>query len=149
MGSGSHGDVEKTALRVDTDDGLAKDGKTPETAKDPKARPEREAEFKDYLRIFSYAAKWDILLMVGAALASIGAGVTMPLMNIVFGKLVANFNNYFGANAQTEEEFNAQVNRQSLYMFALFIARFGLNYINKVRTSLGPSLHPQRCLLLT
>ena len=38
------------------------------------ARPEREAEFKDYLRIFSYATKWDYVLMVAAALASLGAG---------------------------------------------------------------------------
>ena len=38
------------------------------------ARAEREAEFKDYLRIFSYATRWDYLLMVAAALASLGAG---------------------------------------------------------------------------
>lgn len=55
-----------------------------------KARPEREAGFKDYLRIFSYATKWDILMMVAGGLASIGGGVTLPLMNVVFGKLVGS-----------------------------------------------------------
>ncbi len=97
--------------------------------------PEREPGFKDFLRIFSYATKWDILLMLGAAFASIGAGVTMPLMNVVFGNLVGNFNAYGGAaktQAQAQADFDALVNRQSLYMLALFIARFGLNYINKV-----------------
>ncbi|TLS25983.1 hypothetical protein PpBr36_07704 [Pyricularia pennisetigena] len=38
------------------------------------ARPEREASFKDYLRVFSYAKKFDYALMVAAAIASIGAG---------------------------------------------------------------------------
>ncbi len=42
------------------------------------ARPEREPKFKDYLRIFSYARKWDYVLMVGAAFASIGAGTVSP-----------------------------------------------------------------------
>lgn len=39
------------------------------------ARPEREATLKDYIRIFSYATKWDLPIMVAAAVASIGAGV--------------------------------------------------------------------------
>jgi hypothetical protein len=46
----------------------------------PPARAEREASFKDFIRVFSYANKWDVLMMVGAAVASIGAGITMPLM---------------------------------------------------------------------
>lgn len=40
-----------------------------------KVRPEREAGFKDYIRIFSYAKKWDYFLMAVAAVASIGAGI--------------------------------------------------------------------------
>lgn len=103
-----------------------------EAKKRAKYRPEREPSFKDYLRIFSYAKPWDFLLMVTAAFASIGAGITMPLMNVVFGKLVGNFNQYFTPGAQSADEFQAQLDRQALYMFALFIARFGLNYINKV-----------------
>ena len=94
------------------------------------AAPEREPTFKDYLRIFSYATKWDMVLMVGAALASIGAGVTMPLMNVVFGRLVGSFNT---VATQTQSSFTSNLNRQALYIFALFLARFGLNYINKVR----------------
>ncbi len=39
------------------------------------ARPEREATIKDYVRVFTYANKWDYPFMVAAALASIGAGV--------------------------------------------------------------------------
>lgn len=36
-------------------------------------------------RIFTYAKKWDFPLMVVGALAAIGTGVTMPLMNVIFG----------------------------------------------------------------
>ncbi|KAH6634310.1 P-loop containing nucleoside triphosphate hydrolase protein [Chaetomium sp. MPI-SDFR-AT-0129] len=101
------------------------------SAKDPKARPEREATPSDYFRVFTYATKWDFLMMVAAALASIGAGTTLPLMNVVFGGLVGNFTNFSTPNAQQASEFSSEVNRLSLYIFALFIARFGLNYINK------------------
>ncbi|KAL2022705.1 hypothetical protein VTK56DRAFT_4786 [Thermocarpiscus australiensis] len=107
----------------------AGDGHGP--AKEVQARPEREAGPADYFRVFTYATKWDFVLMAAAMIASTGAGVTLPLMNILFGRLVGDFNNYFTPNAQTADQFTSQVNRMSLYMFALFIARFGLNYINK------------------
>ncbi len=139
-----------------TDDGKAKDaGDASDTKdpKDPKARPEREAAATDYFRVFTYANKWDFVLMAAAALASIGAGTTMPLMNIVFGRLVGNFNSYFTPSAQSADEFKAQINRMALYMFALFIARFGLNYINKfcfrligIRMSAAIRLHYLRSL---
>jgi ATP-binding cassette, subfamily B (MDR/TAP), member 1 len=43
--------------------------------KDPKAQPERESTFKDYLRVFSYATRFDFALMAAAAMACIGDGV--------------------------------------------------------------------------
>ena len=53
-----------------------KDGSTPAKMAPALANgpPEREATAKDYIRIFSYAKKWDYLLLVAAAIASIGAG---------------------------------------------------------------------------
>lgn len=42
------------------------------------AQPEREAGWGDYFRVFTYAKKWDFALMVGAAVASIAAGVVSP-----------------------------------------------------------------------
>lgn len=116
-------------------------------------RPEREAKPSDYFRVFTYATKWDIVLMVAAGLASIGGGITMPLMNILFGRLISDFNNYATPNAQAPDEFMAQVSQMALYMFALFIARFGFNYINKfcfrligIRMSAAVRLHYLRAL---
>ena len=53
-----------------------KDGDAPK--EEDKSRPERVSGFKDYLRVFSYATKFDIALLVAATIASIGAGVVRP-----------------------------------------------------------------------
>ncbi|KAK8088345.1 ABC transporter [Apiospora hydei] len=121
---------------------------------DAKLKPEREAKFKDYIRIFTYARKWDFPLMVLGALAAIGTGVTMPLMNVIFGRLVGSFNSYFTPGAaQSQSEFEKIVNKQALYIFGLFIARWGLHYISKfsvrmigIRMSAAIRLHYLRCL---
>ncbi|OAP58471.1 hypothetical protein AYL99_07561 [Fonsecaea erecta] len=55
----------------------------------------------------------------------------LPLMNIVFGALVKDFNGYFLPNATvTEGQFKATVNQNSLYLVYLFIGRFVLTYIS-------------------
>ncbi|KAK1834836.1 P-loop containing nucleoside triphosphate hydrolase protein [Podospora conica] len=97
----------------------------------PSGPPEREANIKDYIRVFTYATKWDYVLILGATFASIGAGVTLPLMNIVFGRLVNDFNDFGGPNPQSPEKFKKSINRLALLMFAIFVARFTFNYISK------------------
>ncbi|PNY28035.1 Multidrug resistance protein 1B, partial [Tolypocladium capitatum] len=96
-----------------------------------KPRPQRTASFRDYLRVFSYATKWDFLAYAAGVPASVGAGITLPLSNIVFGKLVGNFTDMPQTEAQ-RDEFRTNLSRLSLYMFALFLARLVLNYINKL-----------------
>ncbi|KAI0146805.1 P-loop containing nucleoside triphosphate hydrolase protein [Pestalotiopsis sp. NC0098] len=98
-----------------------------------KLRPEREAKLSDYYRIFSYAKTWDYPLMALAGFASVAAGVTMPLMNVVFGALTTNFVSYFNTTGSgvSQAEFEAALNRNALYIFALFIAKFGLTYMTK------------------
>lgn len=49
-------------------------GETPKQA----APNERQAVWGDYFRVFTYAKRWDFFLMVGAALASLVAGVVSP-----------------------------------------------------------------------
>ncbi|KAK1988720.1 P-loop containing nucleoside triphosphate hydrolase protein [Colletotrichum cereale] len=97
-----------------------------------KIRPERQPNVKDYLRVFTYATKWDIFAYFAAGLASIAAGTTLPLMNIVFGQLVDQVNGFGVENGTTSaDDFRKIADRQALYLFALFIARFALNYVNK------------------
>jgi ATP-binding cassette, subfamily B (MDR/TAP), member 1 len=78
----------------------------------------------------------------------------MPLMNVIFGRLVNGFNNYFTPGAEpTQAEFRHLLNRQSLYIFILFLARFSLNYVSKfsfrligIRMSAKIRLDYLRCL---
>lgn len=158
MGSSLPSEPEKTTQLTHDAVETASLSNTPKVvaAAQKQQQPEREATLKDYLRVFTYATKWDFLLMAGAAVASIGAGVTMPLMNVVFGRLIGSFNSYAGpgdSDAETQAAFNRLLNRQALYMFALFIARFGLNYVNKfcfrligIRMSAAIRLHYLRSL---
>ncbi|KAK1997115.1 P-loop containing nucleoside triphosphate hydrolase protein [Colletotrichum falcatum] len=112
-------------------------------------RPEREPSLKDYFRIFSYATKWDIVVYLFASVASIGAGTTLPLMNIVFGSLAGQFTTYFMSPPRmTRPEFEDLLDQLALYILILFLCRFVLNCVNKfcfrmigVRLSSAVRLH--------
>lgn len=126
-----------------------------EQAADAKPRPQREPNFKDYIRVFTYGTKMDMVVYVVASLASIGAGTTLPLMNVIFGQLVGQFTGYFApVPTTTRAEFERLLDRQALYIMALFLGRFFLNYINKfcfrmigIRLSSAVRLHYLRCLM--
>jgi len=140
-----------TDEKAKQDDKPKDDEKGTDDAK-AKGRPEREATFKDYLRVFTYATKWDYVLMAGAGIASIGAGITLPLMNVLFGRLIGDFSS-FGSRGGSASSFAENNDRLALYMFGLFIARFGFNYINKfcfrligIRISAAIRLHYLRSL---
>ncbi|CAD0111733.1 unnamed protein product [Aureobasidium uvarum] len=114
----------------------------------------RTPKISDYLRVFSYATKWDFLVYTIASVASVGAGITLPLMNVVFGQLAGQFTDYYSAStALTRDDFDRILNRQALYIMALFMGRWGLNAINKycfrmigIRLSSAIRLHYLRSL---
>ncbi|KAK1598320.1 ABC transporter [Colletotrichum navitas] len=94
--------------------------------------PVRKPKLTDYLRVFTYATKWDFCVYVIASVASVAAGVTLPLMNIIFGQLVGQFSSYFSEDATiSRAQFDSILNRQALYIMALFVGRWALNAINK------------------
>jgi ATP-binding cassette subfamily B (MDR/TAP) protein 1 len=70
------------------------------------SKAENKVSFWDYARIFSYSTTGDSFLMIAAGISSIGAGVTLPLMNLIFSQFVGNFNDYFmpGTNV-TKDQF--------------------------------------------
>ncbi|KAI1431016.1 P-loop containing nucleoside triphosphate hydrolase protein [Xylaria sp. CBS 124048] len=121
---------------------------------DAKLRPEREAGFGDFLRVFGYARGWDLPLLVLAGVVAAGSGVIFPLTNIIFGRLVNQFTGYFlDPPTLTRSQFQADLNRNSLYFFLLFLGKFFLSYLNKfayrmigIRMSAAVRLHYLRCL---
>ncbi|KAI0593393.1 P-loop containing nucleoside triphosphate hydrolase protein [Biscogniauxia sp. FL1348] len=123
-------------------------------AQDAQLRAEREAGMGDYIRIFKYAKFWDSLLMAAAAMAALASGVTLPLMNVVFGALVGAFTGYFNEPpTTTEAQFRRALDRNALYIFLLFLGKFILTYISKfahrmigIRMSAAIRLDYLRCL---
>jgi ATP-binding cassette, subfamily B (MDR/TAP), member 1 len=120
-------------------------------------RPERTPTFADYLRLFRYATTWDFCVYAVASVASLGSGVTLPLMNIIFGQLVGQFTGFVSPGssqaAMSTAEFHRLLDRQALYIMALFLGRWALNSINKfcfrmigIRISSAVRLHYLRAL---
>ncbi|TQV90319.1 multidrug resistance protein 1 [Cordyceps javanica] len=90
-------------------------------------RPQREANFNDYL----YATTWDFVAYALGSLASIGAGITLPLLNVVFGRFTSQFTDFAGSGTLSADSFKSTLQKLSLYMLGLFLGRLLLNYINK------------------
>ncbi|KAF1913018.1 P-loop containing nucleoside triphosphate hydrolase protein [Ampelomyces quisqualis] len=92
-----------------------------------------DSNMKNYFRVFTYGTKFDFFLILLCCLTSIGSGITMPLMNIVFGQLVGTFTDYFiPGTTVTQGEFQAEINRLALFIFYLFIAKFVLSYLSLI-----------------
>ncbi|OKL57179.1 hypothetical protein UA08_07315 [Talaromyces atroroseus] len=121
----------------------------------PHPQQERAPKFSDYLRVFSYATKRDVCIYILGSLASVGAGVMMPLMNVIFGQLVGQFTDSIrDARSSTLNDFQKLVDKQVLYIMGLFFGRWFLSSINKfcfrvmgIRLSAAVRLHYLNSLL--
>lgn len=77
MGTSKEDVDEPANLHVTEIDGQADAQEQPA---ETKTEHDREAGWGDYFRVFTYAKKWDYVLMVAAGVASIGAGIVSPPM---------------------------------------------------------------------
>ncbi|KID97448.1 multidrug resistance protein 1, partial [Metarhizium majus ARSEF 297] len=105
---------------------------TPEEADQPEVKPNKKASgsssFTSFLRVFTYNDKLGWLLNVIACLGMIGAGVILPLMDVVFGKFVNTFNN-FVTGKLSPDGYMDEVSHFTLYFVYLFIAKFCLTFL--------------------
>ncbi|QGA13507.1 hypothetical protein EYB26_001157 [Talaromyces marneffei] len=115
---------------------------------------ERAPKFSDYLRVFTYATKWDVCIYTLGSLASIGSGIMMPLMNVIFGQLVGQFTDTIRDSSTIQGDFQKLVNKQVLYIMGLFFGRWVLSSINRfcfrimgIRLSAAVRLHYLNSLL--
>lgn len=94
-----------------------------------------------YWRIFTYCEPIDWVFLSIGALASLGGGATIPLMNIVFGQVVGDFSvsemdvTSSGAVSvdqmgELAKKLTDATNRNTLYIIYLFIAKLFLIYIS-------------------
>ncbi|KAF6830772.1 ABC transporter [Colletotrichum musicola] len=88
---------------------------------------------RNFIRILSYGTWYDKLIIALSVLGAIGAGLTLPIMNIVFGQLVGTFTGFFKQGTQeTQEEFTKAVNQGVLYIVYLFIGRLLMTYFSNL-----------------
>ncbi|KAL6232421.1 hypothetical protein BDW75DRAFT_19907 [Aspergillus navahoensis] len=96
-----------------------------------RSNPESGAQsggFKSYIRIFSYADSLGWLLNVFALIGAIGAGSALPLMDLLFGKMLTTFND-LATGQSSPAEFRSDLNGFVLYFVYLFIGKFALVYL--------------------
>ncbi|KAK7947154.1 ABC transporter BEA3 [Apiospora aurea] len=129
------------------------------TVNNTRAAPptDRQPRLADYFRIFRYATRWDACVYTVGALSSLAAGVTLPLMNVLFGQLASQFTQHASLSAPSSSsisDFEQLLSKQSLYIMALFLGRWALNSTNKfcfrmtgLRLSAAVRLHYLQSLL--
>ncbi|KAJ0159128.1 Leptomycin B resistance protein pmd1 [Colletotrichum tanaceti] len=98
-----------------------------------KLNPKTVATLRNFFKIMSYGTLVDKFVIVGSCIGAMGAGLTMPIMNIVFGQLVGTFTGFFmQGTSETQEDFIHAVNQGVLYIVYLFIARLILTYLSNL-----------------
>ncbi|KNG84722.1 putative ABC multidrug transporter [Aspergillus nomiae NRRL 13137] len=89
--------------------------------------PEQAGGLRSYFRIFSYTDTVGWVLNVLALIGAIGAGSALPLMDILFGKMITNFNS-LATGSDPPDKFRSALNKFTLYFVYLFIGKFVLVY---------------------
>ncbi|KAG4416086.1 hypothetical protein IFR04_010789 [Cadophora malorum] len=87
--------------------------------------------FKDFARIFQYADRTSWILNIISLITSIGAGVTLPLMTLVFGDAIGEFNNFSVADIDPQSFNNTILNSVKLFVY-LFVGKLLLSYISTI-----------------
>ena len=109
------------------------DSKGPVQHKRKKGEKAEKAPISNYWRILAFGNRTDHIFLLVAFASALAAGVPLPLMNIIFGKLAGDFNKYFiPGSGVTEQEFKHSVSRNALFIVYLFIGKFVLTYIASV-----------------
>ncbi|KAJ5668855.1 hypothetical protein N7462_009925 [Penicillium macrosclerotiorum] len=112
---------------------------------------EKLQDFFKYFTIYFQASptKFDIFLLVAGLVCAIASGVPFPLLGIIFGQLIDDFNSESCASStalssEVQNEYQSEVNSKILYVLYLAIAQFGFMYIHLVCWSIGGARLAQR-----
>jgi ATP-binding cassette, subfamily B (MDR/TAP), member 1 len=98
------GEQLKEAMAVDSGNGgVPAEGSV---KKDEKKRPEQSASFYE---LFSFADKWDRILMAAGSLGAVVHGAAMPVFFLLFGELI----NGFGKNQMHLRKMTDEVSKAS------------------------------------
>ncbi|KAG9519488.1 multidrug resistance protein 3, partial [Aureobasidium melanogenum] len=84
--------------------------------------------FAAYLRFFTYADALSVALYLFAAACLLACGTALPILDIVFGEFVNEFNNFATARI-SKHTFQAQISDTALILVYICIAKFVLFYV--------------------
>lgn len=95
-------------------------------------KSEQKTAFIHFWRIFTYSTWTDQILLVTATIAALATGVTMPIMNVVFGRVFQKLSSHAqgGSVAEAQVSFMEGINQCVMYLVYIFIARLILEYIS-------------------
>ena len=131
---------EKTNTTSDDDENAVQADKV-EPSKPKDGDKDKKAPVGNYWRILTTGTRRDHLVLSAALTAALASGVALPLSNIIFGRLVGNFTEYFvPGTSVTEQEFKHSISKNALFFVYLFIAKFVLTYISAV--GIDAALYP-------
>lgn len=82
-----------------------------------------------YFRIWGYSTPLDHVLRTCAIISGVVCGAALPLMTLVFGNLIDNFNDWNTGNL-SPSEFRSKVSKNALWFTYLFIGIFALASFN-------------------
>lgn len=102
---------EVTARGVD----LGKEKAQKNLSKEEKKAEKEKAHVVSFYKLFSYADRWDYMLMIVGSIGAIGNGVSMPLMTLIFGDLT----NAFGNNQNNLSVVVHAVSKVCTFLFLL------------------------------
>jgi ATP-binding cassette, subfamily B (MDR/TAP), member 1 len=64
--------------------------------------------------VLKFGDNFDYFLMTSSFLSAVGAGIAMPLMFLVFGRLVGDLTSYFTpGSAMSKEKFMQQIEKNT------------------------------------
>ncbi|KAF2667095.1 ABC multidrug transporter SitT [Microthyrium microscopicum] len=87
-------------------------------------------KFNQYFNLLVSAkpSKWDIFMLCLGFIAAVASGLPFPLIGIIFGQLVDEFNSTTCSNSVDPDEYQNSVNHKVLLVLYVAIAQFVLMY---------------------
>ncbi|KAJ5212040.1 GTPase-activating protein [Penicillium cinerascens] len=85
----------------------------------------------NYMKLYRYATRNDMIILVIASLAAIIGGALMPLMTVLFGGLAGTFRSFVLGDI-SDSQFTSELARFSLYFLYLAIGEFVMVYLATV-----------------
>lgn len=88
--------------------------------------PQTAGPWSAYFRLWAYATYLELFIRLLAAASAAGAGVAYPLMAIIFGNLVDNFNGW-ALGRLSPADFRHSVSHNALWFVYLFIGKVAVS----------------------